>query len=100
VRAVRRNAGPAALSGLGRATAVGIVAAGTAALAGWGVVSGIGHVAGSGPSVGASLVQGVLGGVAVLAVFLGVAYALDRRDVAAVTARLRRRGGERSGGRE
>ena len=100
VRAVRRNAGPAALSGLGRATAVGIVAAGTAALAGWGVVSGIGHAAGSGPSVGASLVQGVLGGVAVLAVFLAVAYALDRRDVAAITGRLRRRGGKRSGGGE
>jgi putative peptidoglycan lipid II flippase len=94
VLAVRRHCGPGALAGLGRATAVGIVAAGTAALAGWGVVSGIGHLVGSGPSAGISLVQGVLGGAAVLAVFLGVACSLDRRDMATIARRLRRRGGE------
>jgi putative peptidoglycan lipid II flippase len=95
VLAVRRNAGPAALSGLGRATVVGIVAAGIAALAGWLAVAGIGHLTGGTPTAGGSLVQGVLGGAVVLPVYLLVAYALDRRDMAplaaAVTRRLRRR---------
>jgi putative peptidoglycan lipid II flippase len=91
VAAVRRHAGPAALAGLGRATVVGIVAAGTAALAGWGVVAGIGHLVGAAPTVGGSLVQGVLGGLAVLVVFLGVAYPLDRRDLAPIGRRLSRR---------
>ena len=38
VLAVRRHAGPAALAGLGRATAAGVLAAGWPALAGWAVV--------------------------------------------------------------
>jgi putative peptidoglycan lipid II flippase len=95
VLAVRRNAGPAALAGLGRALAVGIVAAGIAALAGWLVVDGIGQLAGATPTVGGSLAQGVLGGVVVLFVYLVVAYVLDKRDMAplgaTVTRRLRRR---------
>ena len=91
VAAVRRQAGPAALAGLGRATSVGIVAAGTAALAGWGVVAGIGHLVGVTPTVGGSLLQGVLGGLAVLVVFLGVAWLLDRRDVAPLAATVARR---------
>jgi putative peptidoglycan lipid II flippase len=84
--AVRRNAGPAALAGLSRATAVGIVAAGAAALAGWGVVAGIGHLVGAAPTVGGSLAQGMLGGGTVLVVFLAVAWLLDRRDVAPLAA--------------
>ena len=91
VLAVRRHAGPAALAGLGRTTTVGIVAAGTAAAAGYAVVTGIGHLVGAGPGVVGSLAQGMLGGLAVLAVFGAVAYALDRRDVNALVARLRRR---------
>jgi putative peptidoglycan lipid II flippase len=89
VLAVRRHAGGEALAGLGRATAVGIVAAGTAALAGWGVVAGIGHLAAASPSLGSSLVQGVLGGVVVLIVFGVVAYPMARHDLTPVTRRLR-----------
>jgi putative peptidoglycan lipid II flippase len=104
VAAVRRCAGPEALAGLTRATVVGIVAAGTAALAGWAVVSGVGHRVGAAPSTGGSLVQGVLGGLAVLVVFLGVAWLLDRRDVAplaaTVTRRFRRAGPDRRGRRD
>jgi len=88
VVAVRRTAGAAALAGLGRATTVGIVAAGLAALAGWGVVAGVGQLVGDRPSVGGSLVQGVLGGIAVLVVFGAVAYPLARQDL----RRLARRG--------
>jgi putative peptidoglycan lipid II flippase len=90
VLAVRRHAGPSALAGLGRSTVVGIVAAGTAAAAGYGVVTGIGHWGGTGPAVVGSLVQGMLGGLAVLVVFAGVAFALDRRSFAVLAARLRR----------
>lgn len=85
--AVRRHAGPAALAGLGRATTVGIVAAGTAALAGYAVVTGIGHVTG----VVGALLQGMLGGLTVLVVYGAVTFALDRRDVSVLVARLRRR---------
>jgi putative peptidoglycan lipid II flippase len=82
VLAVRRHAGPAALAGLGRATAAGIAAALVAGLAGWGVVTGLGRLAGAAPTVAGSLVQGMLGGVVVLGVFAAVAYGLDRRDLA------------------
>ncbi|GIF00949.1 membrane protein [Paractinoplanes rishiriensis] len=91
VLAVRRHAGPAALAGLGRAAAVGIVAAGTAAAAGWGVVAGIGHLVGAAPTLGGSVVQGVLGGVVVLVVFLAVTYPLNRRDLAPMVRRLGRK---------
>jgi putative peptidoglycan lipid II flippase len=90
VYAVRRHAGAEALAGLGRAAAVGIVAAGTSALAGWAVVAGLGRLAWPEPTVVGSLVQGVLGGVAVLVVFLAVAYPLDRRDMSPLARRLRR----------
>ena len=95
VLAVRRHAGAEALAGLGRATTVGIVAAGTAAAAGWGVVVGIGQLVGSGSSVGGSLLQGVLGGLAVLVVFGAVAYPLARADLAPLTGRLTRGGSAR-----
>ena len=97
VLAVRRHAGPEALAGLGRAAAAGILAAGAAALAGWGVVIKIGQFVGSTPTAGGSLLQGMLGGVVVAAVFAAVAYLLDRRDMrplAATLARRIRRGGE------
>ncbi|MFF5297294.1 murein biosynthesis integral membrane protein MurJ [Paractinoplanes globisporus] len=92
VLAVRRHAGPAALTGLARATTVGIVAAGIAAAAGYGVVTGIGHLTGPGPTVVDSLGQGMLGGLTVLAVFGAVVFVLDRRDVNVLATRLRRRG--------
>ncbi|GIM96339.1 hypothetical protein Ato02nite_081320 [Paractinoplanes toevensis] len=83
VLAVRRHAGPEALAGLGRATVVGIVAAGVAALAGRAVVGFSGHLA---------LVQGLCGGVAVLLVFGAVAYPLAGRDLAPLVRRLKRAG--------
>ncbi|HEX8928088.1 MAG TPA: lipid II flippase MurJ [Actinomycetota bacterium] len=90
VYAVRRHAGAEALAGLGRAAAVGIVAAGTSALAGWAVVAGLGRLAWPQPTVAGSLVQAVLGGLTVLVVFLAVAYPLDRRDMSPLARRLRR----------
>jgi putative peptidoglycan lipid II flippase len=95
VVAVRRNAGPAALQGLSRATGVGIVAAGLAALAGWGTARACGHLLGSTPGAWGSLVQGMLGGVVLTLTYLAVAWALDRPDLRpladTVTRRLHRR---------
>jgi putative peptidoglycan lipid II flippase len=79
VVAVRRSAGPEALAGLGRVLGVGIVAAGIAALAGWEATR----------VPGGALVQAVAGGITVLVVFAGVAYALDRRDLQPMVRRLR-----------
>jgi putative peptidoglycan lipid II flippase len=94
VVAVRRTAGAEALAGLGRVTAVGIVAAGIAALSGRAVVAALGRVVGATPTGWGGLVQGILGAVAVLVVFAAVAYLLDRRDlrplVTTVAGRLRR----------
>ncbi len=92
VAAVRRDAGPEALAGLGRVLGVGIVAAGIAALAGWGVVLGAGHAFGHPGSGWIGLVQGILGAVALLAVFAAVTYALDKRDVRPLVDRMRHRG--------
>jgi putative peptidoglycan lipid II flippase len=89
--AVRRHAGRAALAGLSRATGAGIVAAVAAALAGWAVVAGVGHVFGPAPTTVGSLVQGTLGAVVVTAVFVAVAYPLDRHDVRPLAATLARR---------
>ncbi|WP_127508118.1 murein biosynthesis integral membrane protein MurJ [Actinoplanes solisilvae] len=86
VVAVRRHAGPAALAGLGRTTLVAVLAGGLAALAGWGVVMGLN---GPTPQVLPSIVQGILGGLAVLVVFGGVAYPAARRDLAPLARRLR-----------
>jgi putative peptidoglycan lipid II flippase len=91
VLAVRRHAGAAALEGLGRAGVVGIVAAGAAALAGWGTVAGIGQLFGATPTIAGSVVQGMLGGVVVVAVFTAVAYPLDRGDLRPLAAMLVRR---------
>ncbi|MBM2623759.1 virulence factor MviN [Actinoplanes sp. LDG1-06] len=91
VLAVRRHAGPAALAGLGRTTLVTVVATGLAALAGWGAVVGLGGLFGPTPQVLGSIVQGILGGLAVLAVFAAVVLPLARHDLAPLTRRLRRR---------
>jgi putative peptidoglycan lipid II flippase len=84
VTAVRRLAGPAALSGLGRSTVAGIVAAGFAALAGWGVVAALGTT----PTVWGGVLECMLGGAVLAVVFAVIAFALDRDGV----RRLMRRG--------
>jgi putative peptidoglycan lipid II flippase len=95
VAAVRRRAGAGALTGLPRATVLGIVAAVAAGLAGWGAVEGLGHAFGPTPAAWASVVSGMLGGVVVTVVFFAVTYPLDRHDlrplVASVTGRIRRK---------
>ena len=90
VLAVRRRAGPAALAGLGRTTLVTVLAAGLAALAGWAVVAGMGSLFGPTPEAVGSIVQGILGGLAVLVVFVGAAYPVARHDLAPLVRRLRR----------
>jgi putative peptidoglycan lipid II flippase len=64
------------------------VAAVVAAAAGWAVVRAV--AGGTGPGVGGSVVQGLAGGPAVLAAYLAVAFALDRRDVRAFSRRRSR----------
>jgi putative peptidoglycan lipid II flippase len=91
VLAVRKIAGPEALRGLGRATAVGIVAAGVAALAGWGTVTAVGHAFGPTPAVIGSLAQGMLGAVVVVLAYVAVAYLLDRPDMRPLAETLMRR---------
>jgi putative peptidoglycan lipid II flippase len=90
VAAVARRSGRHALDGLPRATGVGLVAAVIAAAAGLGVVA----LTGDTPTKIAALGQGMLAGAVVAAVFLAVAYPLDRHDVrpaiASVGRRLRR----------
>ncbi len=96
VLAVRRHAGPQALERVGRATVAGIVAAVVAGLAGWAAVTGAGHLSAGAPGAVRSLVQGMLGGVVVLAVYAAAAYALDRHDVRPLAATLARRVRRRS----
>jgi putative peptidoglycan lipid II flippase len=86
---VARRAGRAALDGLTRTLSVGIVAALAAAAAGAGLQRLL--AGGATPGVVGALGQGMLSGVVVAAVFLGVAYALDRRDVRPLLATLARR---------
>jgi putative peptidoglycan lipid II flippase len=88
VVAVRRRAGEASLTGLPRATGLGIVAAVLAGLAGWGAVEGLRQLPGAAAPGWWSLLSGMLGGVVVAVVFLGVLYPLDRRDVAPLLARV------------
>ncbi|GAA4470228.1 murein biosynthesis integral membrane protein MurJ [Phytohabitans houttuyneae] len=89
VAAVVRGAGRTALAGLDRAALAGVVAGAAAALAGWLVTRATGT-----PGDGGAVLQGMLSGAVVGAVFLGVAYPLDRRDmrplILAVTRRLGR----------
>ncbi len=91
VLAVRRHAGVAALAGLGRALLAAIAGAVLAGLAGWGVVAVLGSAVWPTPGVLGSLVEGMLGGTAVVVVFGAVAFALDRRDLGPLAATVRRR---------
>jgi putative peptidoglycan lipid II flippase len=92
VAVVTRLAGRAALAGLGRVAAVGLLAAGLATVAGLAV----GRLTAGGPTAGTpgavtAAVSGMLSGGAVAVVFLGVAYPLDRHDLRPLLAGLRRR---------
>lgn len=91
VLAVRRHAGAAALAGLGRALLAAVAGAALAGLAGWGVVAWLGSAFRPTPGVLGSLVEGMLGGVAVVVVFAAVALALDRRDLGPMVATVSRR---------
>ncbi|WP_173042216.1 murein biosynthesis integral membrane protein MurJ [Phytohabitans flavus] len=86
VAAVLRRAGRHALAGLDRAAAAGLVAGGAAALAGWLVTRATGT-----PGDGGAVLQGMLSGAVVGAVFLAVAYPLDRRDMGPLLAVISRR---------
>jgi len=88
---VLRQAGRAALTGLGRAGAVGALAGSLGGLAGlaggWLVATGLGWAAlDQAPGRLAAALQGILAGGAAVAVFLGVAYLLDRHDVRPMVA--------------
>jgi putative peptidoglycan lipid II flippase len=86
---VRRQAGAQALSGAVRAGAAGVLA-GLAAVS---AAIGVRHLVWGSATPGAAgaLLQGMLCGCVVGGVFLGVAYAVDRRDVRPVLAALARR---------
>ncbi|WP_433318615.1 murein biosynthesis integral membrane protein MurJ [Micromonospora chersina] len=93
--AVRRSAGPAALAGVGRAGAAGLLAAAVAALGGAATARGLAGLTDGTPTTAEALAQGMLSGVVVAALFLAVAWLTDARDLrpllAAVTRRLGRR---------
>lgn len=93
VVAVVRAAGRAAVAGLGRAALVGLLAGSVAAAVGAALVPGLADAVGGTPARAAALLQGILSGVVVGAVFLAIAYPLDRHDVrpllASVGGRLR-----------
>ncbi|MFI5496542.1 murein biosynthesis integral membrane protein MurJ [Actinoplanes sp. NPDC051859] len=88
VLGVRRHAGPEALSGLLRASVVGIVAAAVAGGAGWGVVAALRHAFGGTPGVWGSLLQGMLGGVVVAVAFAAVVHPFDRRYLRSLVSKL------------
>jgi len=94
VAAVLRRAGRAALAGLDRAAAAGLVAGGLAALAGWLVTRATGT-----PGDGGAVLQGMLSGAVVGAVFLGAAYPLDRRDMRPLLVAITRRLGRATRGK-
>ncbi|MEU8301728.1 lipid II flippase MurJ [Micromonospora sp. NPDC048909] len=95
VAAVLRSAGHAALLGVGRAGAAGLLAAAVAGLGGAGTARALASLGDGTPTAPWALAQGMLSGVVVGALFLTVAWLTDARDVrpllAAVTRRLGRR---------
>jgi len=84
--AARRRIGHGATRGLARTAAVGAVAATAGAAVGWLVV-----IAVNAHGLVPNLLAGVLAGALALAVTVAVAAVLDRRDLTAALARLRRR---------
>jgi putative peptidoglycan lipid II flippase len=93
--AVAGSAGRAALAGLARAGAVGLLAGVVAAAAGAGVAAGaemwLPALGGGTPAKTAALAQGMLAGAVTGLVFLGVAHPLDRSDVRPLMATATRR---------
>ncbi|MFC7550703.1 murein biosynthesis integral membrane protein MurJ [Plantactinospora sp. GCM10030261] len=101
---VARAAGRPALRGLPRAAVVGLTAGTVAAVAGTVVAHALTGVPFDTPPRLAAFVQGMLSGVVVGAVFVAVAYPLDRRDLRPMLGTLRRRlggaGARRAEGKE
>jgi putative peptidoglycan lipid II flippase len=95
VGAVRRSAGPAALAGLGRAGGAGLLAAAVAALGGVATSHWLAGLGDGTPTKPEALVQGMLSGAVVGALFLAVARLADERDVRPLVAAVRRRLGRR-----
>ncbi|SCL71782.1 putative peptidoglycan lipid II flippase [Micromonospora citrea] len=89
--AVRRAAGPAALAGVARAGAAGLLAGALAALAGAAAARWLDAAGDGTPTTPAALVQGMLSGVLVGVVFLAVVWLVDRRDVRPLLAGVLRR---------
>ena len=94
--AVRRSAGRAALAGVGRAGAAGLLAAALAGLGGTAASRWLVGLGDGTPTTSEALVQGMLSGAVVGALFLAVAWLTDERDVRPLlTAVLRRLGRRR-----
>jgi putative peptidoglycan lipid II flippase len=91
ISVVARTAGRQALAGLTRAGLVGLLAGTAAAIAGLVVTHWTAAAWDRTPTQSGSVVQGMLSGVAVGAVFLAVAYPLDRHDVRPLAVGLARR---------
>lgn len=91
VAVVVRRAGRPALAGLTRSVAVGLLAAAAAAVAGTAAPRWLPGLSDGTPTKAGAVLQGMLSVVVVGAVFLGVAYPLDRHDVRPLTSALRRR---------
>ncbi|MEU2612387.1 lipid II flippase MurJ [Micromonospora sp. NPDC007271] len=93
IAAVLRSAGRAALLGVGRAGAAGLLAAVVAGLGGAGASRWLASL--GTPTMAQALVQGMLCGAVVGVLFFAVAWLIDARDVrpllAAAARRLRRR---------
>ncbi|MFU8875913.1 murein biosynthesis integral membrane protein MurJ [Micromonospora sp. SL4-19] len=93
--AVVRSAGRAALAGVGRAGAAGLLAAVVAGLGGVATSRGIAGLGAGTPTAFGALVQGMLSGAVVAALFLAVAWLADARDVRPLLAAAARRLGRR-----
>ena len=95
IAAVLRSAGRAALAGVGRAGAAGLLAAALAGLGGTAVSRWLAGLGDGTPTTSEALVQGMLSGAVVGALFLAVAWLTDERDVRPLLAAVRRRLGRR-----
>lgn len=91
VGAVARNAGRDAVVGLGRSAVVGVFAGSAAALGGAVAADGLVGLTIGTPTKWTSLLHGLLAGLVVMALFLAVAYPLDRQDVRPMIEAGRRR---------
>lgn len=91
VLAVARNAGRDAVAGLGRSMAVGVLAGLTAAVGGAAAANRLVGLTIGTPTKWTSLLHGLAAGLVVMALFLAVAYPLDRQDVRPMVESGRRR---------